>query len=120
SPPAQKAGGVPTRRQRSERSEGAESAWPIRRERQRPREDSETGAVSDCATRFCTLRHGIPGQSPVSRKLLWDEHLRHLKSREAHLVDFDGVSGWTRRSFGLQKPAVHVGRDAERPVGLWD
>ena len=34
------------------------------------------------------------------------------------VVDYDGVSGWTRRSVGLQKPALHVGGNAERPPGL--
>ena len=37
---------------------------------------------------------------------------------KAKLVDFDGLSGRTGRSVGLQKPDVHVGRDAERPTRL--
>ena len=66
----------------------------------------------------CKLRPGVPGQSPVHGKLLWPEYLRHLRSRESAPVDLDDLSGWTERRFGLQEPALHVGRNAERPARL--
>ena len=66
-------------------------------------------ANSDLAFQGNHLFHG---------KLLWRQYLRHLRSGEGQLVDFDGLSGWTGRRVGLQEPDVHVGGNAERPTRL--
>ena len=58
------------------------------------------------------------GNHAFSGKLLRDQYLRYWRPGKREAPDHNGLPGRTRRRFGLQKPDVHVGRDAQWPYRL--